>query len=109
MRPTAAFAATFAFAAVAAGCGDRDDQDARAPAGTPPAAGAAEASPVASPRTSTPAVQAPGGTTMTTKATVGQPAPDFRAKDQTGKERTLAEFRGKRVVLWFFPKADTPG
>jgi len=40
---------------------------------------------------------------------IGAPAPAFRAKDNTGKERTLAEFKGKRVVLWFFPKADTPG
>ena len=40
---------------------------------------------------------------------VGDVAPDFRVKDHTGKERTLLEFRGKRVVLWFFPKADTPG
>jgi peroxiredoxin Q/BCP len=40
---------------------------------------------------------------------VGEPAPDFRVRDHTGKERTLAEFQGRRVVLWFFPKADTPG
>ena len=40
---------------------------------------------------------------------IGDPAPAFRAKDHTGKERTLAEFRGRRVALWFFPKADTPG
>ena len=40
---------------------------------------------------------------------IGDPAPDFRAKDHTGHERTLAEWKGKRVVLWFFPKADTPG
>jgi peroxiredoxin Q/BCP len=40
---------------------------------------------------------------------VGDVAPDFRVKDHTGKERTLTELRGKRVVLWFFPKADTPG
>lgn len=40
---------------------------------------------------------------------VGDVAPEFRVRDQTGKERTLAEFRGRRVVLWFFPKADTPG
>jgi peroxiredoxin Q/BCP len=46
---------------------------------------------------------------VTTTAALGQPAPDFRAKDQTGKERTLSEFRGRRLVLWFFPKADTPG
>ena len=40
---------------------------------------------------------------------VGDAAPDFRVKDHTGKERTLAEFRGKRLVIWFYPKADTPG
>jgi len=41
--------------------------------------------------------------------TIGEQAPDFRVKDQNGKDRTLADFRGKRLVLWFFPKADTPG
>lgn len=40
---------------------------------------------------------------------VGDPAPDFRLQDHTGRERTLGEFRGKRVILWFYPKADTPG
>ena len=40
---------------------------------------------------------------------VGEMAPDFTVPDQTGKIRTLKEFRGKTVVLWFFPKADTPG
>jgi len=40
---------------------------------------------------------------------VGDVAPDFRVQDHTGKERTLSEFKGKRVVLWFYPKADTPG
>jgi thioredoxin-dependent peroxiredoxin len=40
---------------------------------------------------------------------VGEAAPAFRVKDQNGRERTLAEFKGKRVVIWFFPKADTPG
>jgi thioredoxin-dependent peroxiredoxin len=40
---------------------------------------------------------------------VGDKAPDFKVLDHTGKERTLAEFRGKSVVLWFFPKAETPG
>ena len=40
---------------------------------------------------------------------VGDNAPDFRVPDHTGKERTLAEFRGKKVVLYFYPKADTPG
>lgn len=40
---------------------------------------------------------------------VGQPAPDFRVKDHEGRELRLSDFRGKTVVLWFYPKADTPG
>jgi thioredoxin-dependent peroxiredoxin len=39
----------------------------------------------------------------------GDPAPPFRVSDHTGRERTLQEFSGKRVILWFYPKADTPG
>ena len=41
--------------------------------------------------------------------TVGQPAPDFRLQDDTGTERTLADFRGRSLVLYFYPKDDTPG
>ena len=40
---------------------------------------------------------------------VGEKAPDFTVLDHTGKTRSLADFRGKTVVLWFYPKADTPG
>jgi peroxiredoxin Q/BCP len=39
----------------------------------------------------------------------GDAAPDFSLPDDEGKTRTLREFRGKRVVLFFYPKADTPG
>ncbi len=39
----------------------------------------------------------------------GAPAPAFSLADQSGKARTLAEFRGKWVVLYFYPKDDTPG
>jgi len=39
----------------------------------------------------------------------GDPAPDFELADETGKPVRLADFRGKRVVLYFYPKADTPG
>jgi thioredoxin-dependent peroxiredoxin len=39
----------------------------------------------------------------------GDVAPDFTVRDQTGKTHTLSEYRGKTVVLWFYPKADTPG
>jgi len=40
---------------------------------------------------------------------VGEAVPEFSVPDETGTVRTLAEFRGKRVVIWFYPKADTPG
>lgn len=40
---------------------------------------------------------------------VGDTAPDFAAQDQDGNQVKLADFAGKRVVLWFYPKADTPG
>lgn len=37
------------------------------------------------------------------------PAPDFTLLDETGTPRSLKEFRGKPVVLYFYPKDDTPG
>ena len=40
---------------------------------------------------------------------VGQPAPDFRLSDDAGQPVSLADFRGKQVVLYFYPKDDTPG
>jgi peroxiredoxin Q/BCP len=39
----------------------------------------------------------------------GQPAPGFVLEDHRGQKVDLASFQGKRVVLWFYPKADTPG
>lgn len=39
----------------------------------------------------------------------GDKAPDFNAKDQDGNEIKLADFQGKKVVLYFYPKDDTPG
>ena len=39
----------------------------------------------------------------------GQPAPDFTLPDQDGEPVTLSELHGMRVVLYFYPKADTPG
>ena len=39
----------------------------------------------------------------------GEKAPDFSAKDHLGRTVSLKDLRGKVVVLWFFPKADTPG
>jgi peroxiredoxin Q/BCP len=40
---------------------------------------------------------------------VGEPAPEFTLPDQTGREVTLSDLRGQSVVLYFYPKADTPG
>jgi peroxiredoxin Q/BCP len=44
---------------------------------------------------------------MTTLAE-GQKAPDFTAKDQNGNTVSLKDFRGKKVVLYFYPEDDTP-
>lgn len=40
---------------------------------------------------------------------VGQSAPDFKLADQHGKIHTLADFHGKWLALYFYPKDDTPG
>lgn len=40
---------------------------------------------------------------------VGDAAPAFRLQDQDGAWRSLADFRGRWLVLYFYPKADTPG
>ena len=40
---------------------------------------------------------------------VGTDAPDFSVKDHNGNAVNLKDCRGKKVVLWFYPKADTPG
>ena len=39
---------------------------------------------------------------------VGDKAPAIKAKDQNGEEVTLAQYKGKKVVLYFYPKDDTP-
>jgi peroxiredoxin Q/BCP len=39
----------------------------------------------------------------------GDKAPDFTAKDQNGKTVSLSDFKGKNVILYFYPKDDTPG
>lgn len=40
---------------------------------------------------------------------VGDPAPDFSLSDQHGDTVTLPSFKGRRVLVYFYPKADTPG
>jgi len=41
--------------------------------------------------------------------TIGQKAPDFTGNDQDGNPVNLADFKGKKVVLYFYPKDNTPG
>lgn len=41
--------------------------------------------------------------------TAGEPAPEFSLQDQAGKTHTLADYRGEKVVLFFYPAAMTPG
>jgi peroxiredoxin Q/BCP len=40
---------------------------------------------------------------------IGKKAPAFSGNDQNGVKRTLKEFAGKKLVLYFYPKDDTPG
>jgi peroxiredoxin Q/BCP len=39
----------------------------------------------------------------------GTRAPDFTLQDHAGRDVRLSDFAGRRVVLWFYPKASTPG
>ena len=43
------------------------------------------------------------------KLNVGDKAPAIQAKDQNGNEISLTQFKGKKVVLYFYPKDSTPG
>ena len=47
--------------------------------------------------------------TMENRSKIGDTAPDFTGKDQDGKDITLSKLKGKKVVLYFYPKDDTPG
>ncbi len=46
---------------------------------------------------------------MSERLQVGDTAPAFSLSDQSGDEVDLAKFRGRRVLVYFYPKADTPG
>lgn len=39
----------------------------------------------------------------------GDKAPEFRARTHDGRTIALEDLRGQHVILWFYPKADTPG
>jgi len=40
---------------------------------------------------------------------VGDKAPDFTLQNQDEKSVSLSDYKNKKVVLWFYPKASTPG
>ena len=46
---------------------------------------------------------------MTITLHPGDPAPDFTLPDADGKETTLADLRGRKVIVYFYPTASTPG
>ena len=46
---------------------------------------------------------------MTEPLKTGDKAPSFSLKDQEGKALSLADFKGRKLLLYFYPKADTPG
>ena len=45
---------------------------------------------------------------MATTLAEGQKAPDFKGKDQDGKPVSLKDYKGKKLVLYFYPQDDTP-
>ena len=47
--------------------------------------------------------------TMAATPAVGEPAPAFKLQDQDGKWHSLADYKGKWVAIYFYPKDDTPG
>ena len=46
---------------------------------------------------------------MSIRLEPGTPAPEFTLTDSTGTERSLSEYRGSKVIVYFYPKASTPG
>jgi thioredoxin-dependent peroxiredoxin len=46
---------------------------------------------------------------MPTKIVEGRKAPDFTLEDARGERVSLADFKGKHVIVYFYPKDDTPG
>jgi subtilisin family serine protease len=51
----------------------------------------------------------PGTPVVPNGLEAGDLAPDFSVKDHTGRSVRLSDYRGKTVVLWFYPEAETPG
>ena len=50
-----------------------------------------------------------GMSSLAEQVQMGDPAPDFELKDQSGQLHSIEDYRGKWVALYFYPKDDTPG
>ena len=50
-----------------------------------------------------------GTSSLAEQVQMGDPAPDFELKDQSGQLHSIEDYRGKWVALYFYPKDDTPG
>ncbi len=50
-----------------------------------------------------------GALSLAEQVQMGDPAPDFELKDQSGQLHSIEDYRGKWVALYFYPKDDTPG
>ena len=50
-----------------------------------------------------------GSAALAEQVRMGDPAPDFELKDQSGQLHSIEDYRGKWVALYFYPKDDTPG
>lgn len=46
---------------------------------------------------------------MASTLNIGDKAPNFKAKNEAGETLSLGDFKGKKLVLYFYPKDDTPG
>ena len=98
------------FTSLALGCGN----DAAPPPATPATTASPASPPAAAPATlvapATTTAPAPApATSATGDLAVGKPPPDFTVKDQAGKELKLSALKGKPVVVYFYPKDETPG
>jgi peroxiredoxin Q/BCP len=89
-----------------AACKDKPATDTATPTATPPPSAKSD-NPVAASSTTPPPAE-PAAATATPLAP-GAPAPDFTAEAHDGRTIHLQDLRGKPVVLYFYPKDETPG
>jgi peroxiredoxin Q/BCP len=86
------------------------------PAARPMPAAKAKPAPPAKPPATAPkaaaskrSAPAPSSAAAAGKLRAGDKAPDFALKDQTGRTLKLSDYRGRKLLVYFYPKADTPG